>query len=243
VTDLEALYNVRFSDRDRRAKEAIWRVLCECFFQRFAPEDSVVLDLACGFGEFSRYIRAARKIAVDTNPDVETILAGDVEFHHGSADDLSMIGDEEIDVCFTSNFFEHLPDKPAMDRVLKEVLERLRRGALDPPLRPVLDEVALPAASGPGAALPQAPLGVAAARKAVRDRGAQAAGSVASEPGSPFSTNRRAVVVVLPVDAPTVLRAGPLGRREKVTRRLEAAGRIRRHPLRVALPRPPCRRS
>jgi SAM-dependent methyltransferase len=125
VTDLEALYNVRFSDRDRRAKEAIWRVLCECFFQRFAPEDSVVLDLACGFGEFSRYIRAARKIAVDTNPDVETILADDVEFHHGSADDLSM---EEIDVCFTSNFFEHLPDKPAMDRVLKEVLRVLRRG-------------------------------------------------------------------------------------------------------------------
>jgi SAM-dependent methyltransferase len=122
------LYDVRFDEEERRAKQAIWRVLCEHFFQRFVDEEAVVLDLACGFGEFSRFIRARRKLALDSNPAVAPLLPADVEFIEGSADDLSMLEDESIDLCFTSNFFEHLPDRATMDRVLRGVRRKLRPG-------------------------------------------------------------------------------------------------------------------
>jgi len=124
-----ALYEARFSEEERRAKQAVWRVLCEEFFQRFVPEDAVVLDLACGFGEFSRFVRAGRKLALDANPQVASLLPDDVEFVEGGADDLSMLGDDSIDFCFTSNFFEHLPDHATMDRVLQAVHRVLRPGA------------------------------------------------------------------------------------------------------------------
>ena len=68
------LYDVRFDQEERRAKENVWRVLCEEFFQRFVDEDAVVLDLACGFGEFSRFVRARRKLALDSNPRVASLL-------------------------------------------------------------------------------------------------------------------------------------------------------------------------
>jgi ubiquinone/menaquinone biosynthesis C-methylase UbiE len=126
--DLGDLYDVRFSETERRAKERVWRVLCEQFFQQFVPEGAVVLDLACGFGEFSRFVRAGRKLALDSNPRVASLLPEDVEFVLGSAQDLSEIDAEAIDVCFTSNFFEHLPDRASMDRVLREVYRVLRPG-------------------------------------------------------------------------------------------------------------------
>ena len=116
---LGVLYDARFNEAERRAKEEVWRVLCVQFFQRFVPEDAVVLDLACGFGEFSRFVRAGLKVALDLNPRVRSLLPGDVEFVLGSALDLSFLDGEVIDVCFTSNFFEHLPDRTSMDRVLR----------------------------------------------------------------------------------------------------------------------------
>jgi ubiquinone/menaquinone biosynthesis C-methylase UbiE len=139
MEEIDALYRVRFNERERLRKDRVWRVLCEGFFQRFVPEGSVTLDLACGFGEFSRYIRASRKLAVDANSGVARFLPEQVEFHRADADSLSMLSDASIDVCFTSNFFEHLPDKPAMDRVLKEVLRVLKPGgafvAMQPNIR------------------------------------------------------------------------------------------------------------
>lgn len=125
---LGALYDARFSENERRAKQEVWRVLCEQFFQQFVREDDAVLDLACGFGEFSRFVRAGRKVALDLNPRVASFLPEDVEFVLGSALDLSGLDAESIDVCFTSNFFEHLPDRTAMDRVLQEVHRVLRPG-------------------------------------------------------------------------------------------------------------------
>jgi len=127
--DTAGIYDIRFSEEERRAKEQVWRILCEEFFQRFVDENAVTLDLACGFGEFSRFVRAGRKLALDSNPRVASLLPDDVEFIEGRADDLSMLGDASIDFCFTSNFFEHLPDRAAMDRVLADVLRVLRPGA------------------------------------------------------------------------------------------------------------------
>jgi SAM-dependent methyltransferase len=113
---------------DRRRRRQIWKVLCEDFFQRYVRETDTVLELACGFGEFISNIRAARKIAFDLNPDAASALPPDVEFHLEDARSLRSLADAEVDVCFVSNFFEHLTSKDQMDAVLTEILRVLRPG-------------------------------------------------------------------------------------------------------------------
>jgi ubiquinone/menaquinone biosynthesis C-methylase UbiE len=129
VDELARLYRVRFTDAERARKDAIWRVLCERFFQRYVPPDATVLDLACGYGEFMRHIKAGRKIAVDLNPETRSLLPPDVEFHQTDAANLP-IDSASVHVCFSSNFFEHLPSKTRLDQVLNESLRVLRPGGL-----------------------------------------------------------------------------------------------------------------
>lgn len=139
MDDLAKLYRIRFSDAQREAKDRVWKVLCEDYFQQFVSPDDTVLEIASGYGEFIRHIEATRKIAVDLNPDSAQCLGDEVEFRLGSAAQLDMLGDESIDVCFSSNFFEHLPDKDVMDQVLLEARRVLKPGgvyiAMQPNLR------------------------------------------------------------------------------------------------------------
>ncbi len=117
----------------------VWKVLCEKFFQQYINPSDTLLDLASGYGEFSRHINAGKKLAVDLNPDSALSVGPDVTFHLGSATDLSFIKDEDVNVVFTSNFFEHLPDKKTFDTLLAEVLRILEPGgrfmALQPNIR------------------------------------------------------------------------------------------------------------
>lgn len=135
----EALYRVRFSRAERVRKDRLWRVLCRHFLQDYVSPDHVVLDLACGMGEFTRHIAAGRKIAVDLNNTAKGYLAPDVEFHTATAERLDFLSDEVVDVCFSSNFLEHLPTKKAVDSVLAEVFRVLRKGgrylAIQPNIR------------------------------------------------------------------------------------------------------------
>jgi len=138
MDDLAALYRARFSEADRARKDAIWKVLCEDFFQRYVPPGSTVLDIASGYGEFVRHIRADRKIAIDLNPEAMDFLPEGAEFHLRSADDLSCLETDSVDVCFSSNFFEHLPSKNVLDRVLSEALRVLKPGGLYVAMQPNL---------------------------------------------------------------------------------------------------------
>ena len=137
--NVAGLYRARFSEDDRLRKDRVWRVLCERFFQRYVSPGDTVLDVGCGYGEFSRHIRAARKIAVDVNPEVRAQLPAEVEFHQGDASDLAPIATASVDVCFSSNFFEHLPSKETLDLVLGECLRVLKPGgryvAMQPNIR------------------------------------------------------------------------------------------------------------
>jgi SAM-dependent methyltransferase len=128
VERLDLLYRQRFPEADRPAKARVWQVLCRHFFQRYVRETDVVLDLGGGFGEFCRFIRAGRKIVVDLNPDVASLLPPEVELHVGPASELGFLAAESVDVCFASNFFEHLPSKQELDRVLAEAWRVLRPG-------------------------------------------------------------------------------------------------------------------
>lgn len=137
MLDMESLYRNRFSERDRQRRDEIWRVLCRRFFQRFVrPDSDTILEIACGLGEFSRHIKARRKIAFDLNPEAAKLLPEEVEFHLGSAADMSSIPDGCIDVAFSSNFLEHLASKDAVSNVLVEILRVLKEGGIYIALQP-----------------------------------------------------------------------------------------------------------
>ncbi|ABK43651.1 Methyltransferase type 11 [Magnetococcus marinus MC-1] len=139
MDNLKELYQYRFSPQQLKVNEGLWATLCESFFQRFVKPTDVVLDLACGYGHFSRNIKAGKKYAVDLNADAAHYLPPEIQFIHTGATALHEIPDDSLDVVFTSNFFEHLPDKAAMDKVLQEVWRVLRVDgtfmALQPNLR------------------------------------------------------------------------------------------------------------
>jgi SAM-dependent methyltransferase len=126
--DLARLYRIRFDPAELPRKDAIWKVLCRDYLQRFVGASDTVVDLACGYGEFVNNIVAARRIGVDLNPDSRRHLRDGVEFRALPATELSKIGVASADVVFTSNFLEHLPDKGVLDRVLGEVWTTLKPG-------------------------------------------------------------------------------------------------------------------
>jgi SAM-dependent methyltransferase len=129
MNELQSLYRHRFDAATLPAKNRIWQVLCRDFFQRYVdPGRDCVLDVACGYGEFVNNIRARRKLAIDLNPDSPRFVAPDVEFHAVAADALAPIAAESVDVAFTSNFLEHLPDKATLVRVFAEIRRVLRPG-------------------------------------------------------------------------------------------------------------------
>lgn len=128
MKNVAALYRGRFSDTDRRTKDRVWDVLCKDFFQDYVRPNDTMLDLGCGYGEFSRHIQAAQKFAVDLNPDSAAFLPRKVEFHKADARHLEFLQDGSVDVVFASNFFEHLSDKETMDAVLLELKRVLRAG-------------------------------------------------------------------------------------------------------------------
>jgi SAM-dependent methyltransferase len=128
MPDLSKLYRFRFREADRAGKMRIWKALCENFFQPLIGEDRVIVDLACGYGEFINNIRGKKKYAVDLNPDARTNVADDVEFCPSRADAMSAIHDDSVDVVFASNFLEHLRNKEECDAVLAEVRRILRPG-------------------------------------------------------------------------------------------------------------------
>ncbi len=126
MTELAALYRHRFPEAELPQKFAIWKALCSGYFQKFVRPDHVVLDLACGYGEFINNIAAAEKHAVDLNPDAPRFLAPNIHFHAAPATELRGIADASMDVVFTSNFLEHLPDTKALEAVFSEVRRVLR---------------------------------------------------------------------------------------------------------------------
>ena len=125
---LDVLYRHRFQDQDLPKKRAIWEVLCREFLQAYIDPGAVVLDLACGYGEFINAIKAGTKHAADLNPDTPRFLDPGVISHAVSAARLDEIADGTVDVVFASNFLEHLPDKSALSAVFIEVARVLRPG-------------------------------------------------------------------------------------------------------------------
>lgn len=126
--ELAELYKIRFPTRELERKNAIWKVICQNFLQRFVRPTDTVVDIACGYGEFLNNINARRKIAIDLNPDAREHLQATVEFHNLGATELGSVVHGEADIVFTSNFLEHLPNKKTLDAFLEQVLVALKPG-------------------------------------------------------------------------------------------------------------------
>src|SRR4051795_9719220 len=111
--ELSAIYRRRFSET-AKYRNAVWKVLTAEFFSRWVQPSDEVLDLGCGYGEFINNVVAQTRWAMDLNPDASTHLSSDVRLLQQDCSATWTIPDGSLDVVFTSNFFEHLPDKDAL---------------------------------------------------------------------------------------------------------------------------------
>jgi hypothetical protein len=78
LKDLGKEYQQRFASL-APYRDSVWRVLVKEFFQQYVDPGSTVLDLGSGWGEFIRHIQAARRIAMDLNPDMPGCVDSGVE--------------------------------------------------------------------------------------------------------------------------------------------------------------------
>lgn len=126
-SDLRRIYGARFSS-NQHYRQAVWSILVSDWFGRYIRPEDTVLDLGCGYGEFINLVVCREKLAMDLNPDAPAFLAADVRFLPQDCSTRWHLADSSLDVVFTSNFFEHLPDKAALGRTLDEVHRCLRPG-------------------------------------------------------------------------------------------------------------------
>jgi SAM-dependent methyltransferase len=127
--ELDRLYRNRFPASERASKARLWKELCDSFFNRYVPSDGTVLDLGAGYCDFINHARAARRIAVDLNPDCLAASEPDVEAHQLPLDHLGeVVGDGSLDVAFASNVFEHLRGSDMLLDILKSVYVALKPG-------------------------------------------------------------------------------------------------------------------
>jgi SAM-dependent methyltransferase len=126
--DLQAIYRKRFEGR-AEYRTAIWHVL-SAFFAQWISEQSTVLDLGSGYCEFINNIRCQRKFAMDLNPDASSFANPDVTVIQQDCSTPWHIKPQALDVIFTSNFFEHLPSKAALESTLQEAYNALKPAGL-----------------------------------------------------------------------------------------------------------------
>ena len=125
--ELAAQYERRFAAiQDYRQR--VWSVLAPAYFQNIIPRQHTVLDLGCGWGEFINQIQASAKFGMDLNPDSVRKLAPGVVFLHHDCSQPWPVAPDSLDTVFTSNFFEHLPDKTALKATLAHAFRALRAG-------------------------------------------------------------------------------------------------------------------
>lgn len=109
------VYARRFAG-DEEFRREMWRVLAR-WFGRWIPAGSVVVEIAAGHCEFINAVDAARRIAIDINPDTRAHAAAGVEVVVGDARDVTAIAEGTADVVFVSNFFEHLERAAILDTI------------------------------------------------------------------------------------------------------------------------------
>jgi SAM-dependent methyltransferase len=98
------------------------------FFQQYVPTSGCILDLGCGYGEFINAIQAGTKYGMDLNPASVEHVSKEVRMLRQDCSAPWELPDQSLDVVFTSNFFEHLPNKETLGRTLQQARRCLKPG-------------------------------------------------------------------------------------------------------------------
>lgn len=124
--EVEKYFESRFKFDKARVK--VWKAISE-YLQRFIiSENSSVLDIGCGYGDFINLIQAKRKFAIDLNPSsVDFIDTENVVFQSQSVLDEFKLENSSLDVIFASNLFEHFDDIQ-LSILIDNVKQKLKSG-------------------------------------------------------------------------------------------------------------------
>lgn len=125
--ELRRMYERRFGNRTGY-RDRVWQTLTRSFFSEWILPSSAVLDLGCGYGEFINNVVAARRIAMDLNPDIKVRVDSDVEVHLHDCTQPWPVEPGSLDVVFTSNFLEHLMTRDEIRRAIEHAHSALRPG-------------------------------------------------------------------------------------------------------------------
>jgi SAM-dependent methyltransferase len=136
--ELRRIYSARFSGIEAYRNE-VWRVLTSNFFSTWIKPEHSVLDVGCGYGEFINNVEARERFAMDLNPAAKDHVSPSVQLIEQDCSAPWPVRNDTLDVVFSSNFFEHLPSKAALQHTLLEAHRCLRPGgriiALGPNIR------------------------------------------------------------------------------------------------------------
>jgi ubiquinone/menaquinone biosynthesis C-methylase UbiE len=117
-----AYHRVRFPYDARRAK--VWQVVCR-YLQPFVHQQEGLLEIGAGYGEFTRFVSASPKWAVEINEEMVQFWDPAVRPLIQSALSPLPLDSASLGTVFASNFFEHFT-MPEIERMLAEIRRVLK---------------------------------------------------------------------------------------------------------------------
>ena len=124
---LSKIYEKRFNGFELYRRK-VWKVLVSNYFSKWITKNSHILDLGCGYGEFINQIECSFRYAMDLNPKTKDLLDTNIKFIEQDCSKPWSIKPKSLDLVFTSNFFEHLPNKKKLDQTISEIQNSLKSG-------------------------------------------------------------------------------------------------------------------
>ena len=127
IDNLAQIYEKRFSGHENY-RNRVWKILINDFFSNRISTTDHILDLGCGYGEFINNTKCDVRHAMDLNPKTKSLLDKEIIFHQQDCSESWKIDPNSLDIVFTSNFFEHLPNKESLNRTMGEIKMALKPG-------------------------------------------------------------------------------------------------------------------
>jgi len=129
--ELKNLYNVRFSEKEKKEKNGIWKEICKYIKRVFGSEDGIIVDVAAGYCDFINNYCAGEKselYAIDLNPDVKNFANENVNVICEGVEKLGDIfEDNTVSLFFMSNFLEHIT-KEQIKKLFEDEYRLLKKG-------------------------------------------------------------------------------------------------------------------
>jgi len=123
-----SLYDLRFGEGDRSAKDEVWREICRFLQRRYIAPSASVMDIATDRGYFIRNVTSAERWASDMR-DTSESMPSDVHFVRSDGLALADVAPNDyFDVVFMSNYLEHLDSAESVIEQLRVARRLLKSG-------------------------------------------------------------------------------------------------------------------